>query len=178
MASTCRGKEGPYAATGPVGGVNRLIRSLQEAGIKPNSNVYAELGGTWQNVMTKPTQAAHVIGKLLKYVGDKRVVWGTDSIWFGSPQAQIQAFRAFTIPKALQTKHGYPAMTKAIRAGIFGLNAAPLYGVDPAATRCTLRGDWVDKLKKTAHLQPRMPNIVGPTTRRQFVEHWRRKLVG
>ena len=55
------------------------------AGIEPNSNVYAELGGTWWFVMRDPTLAAHVLGKLLKYVGEDRVVWGTDSIWFGTP---------------------------------------------------------------------------------------------
>jgi enoyl-[acyl-carrier protein] reductase I len=30
--------------------------------------VYAELGGTWWSVMSNPTQAAHVLGKLLKHV--------------------------------------------------------------------------------------------------------------
>ena len=81
-------------------GVDRLIRSLQQAGIEPNSNVYAELGGTWWFIMRDPTAAAHVLGKLLKYVGEERVVWGTDSIWFGTPQDQIQAMRTFQISEA------------------------------------------------------------------------------
>ena len=48
--------------------------------------------------------AAHVVGKLLKYVGEDRVLWGTDSIWFGSPQDQIQAFRAFQISEEFQER--------------------------------------------------------------------------
>ena len=88
--------------------------------------MYAELGGTWWYLMRNPTQAAHVLGKLLKYVGEKRVLWGTDSIWFGTPQDQIQAMRTFQIDEALQEAHGYPKLTPAIKAGIFGLNAAAL----------------------------------------------------
>ena len=37
------------------------------------------------------------MGKLLKHVGEDNVLWGTDSIWYGSPQDQIQAFRSFQI---------------------------------------------------------------------------------
>ena len=89
---------GPYDPKNPAPeGVDRLIRSVQDAGIEPNSNVYAELGGTWWYLMRNPTAAAHVIGKLLKYIGEERVVWGTDSIWFGTPQDQIQAMRTFQI---------------------------------------------------------------------------------
>ena len=65
------GGVGPYDANDPAPqGVDRLIRSLEQAGIEPNSNVYAELGGTWWFLMREPTAAAHVLGKLLKFVGD------------------------------------------------------------------------------------------------------------
>ena len=49
-----------------------------------------------------------MLGKLLKYVGEERVLWGTDSIWFGTPQDQIQAMRTFQISEQLQEQHGYP----------------------------------------------------------------------
>ena len=39
--------EGPYTAATAEVGVNRLIASLERAGIGPNENVYAELGTTW-----------------------------------------------------------------------------------------------------------------------------------
>jgi uncharacterized protein len=60
--------------------VNRLITSMRRAGIGPNENVYAELGSTWWYVMRYPVQAAHVLGKLLKYVGEDNVLWGTVSV--------------------------------------------------------------------------------------------------
>ena len=59
----------------------------------------AERGGSSCAI---PTAAAHVLGKLLKFVGEERVLWGTDSIWFGTPQDQIQAMRTFQICEALQ----------------------------------------------------------------------------
>jgi hypothetical protein len=81
--------EGPYTQELADIGVNRLITSMSEAGIGPNENVYAELGSTWWYVMRYPTQAAHVLGKLLTYVGEDNVVWGTDCLFYGSPQDQI-----------------------------------------------------------------------------------------
>jgi len=78
-------------------GIDTLVRSLLENGVGPGSNVYAELGSTWRFLMRDPGQAAHALGKLLRYCGEDNVLWGTDSIWYGSPQDQIQAFRVFQI---------------------------------------------------------------------------------
>ena len=58
-------------------------------------------------------------------------MWGTDSIWFGTPQDQIQALRTFQISEELQERHGYPALTDEIKAKIFGVNSARLYGIEP-----------------------------------------------
>ena len=63
-------------------------------------------------------------------------MWGTDSIWFGTPQDQIQAMRTFQISEALQEAHGYPKLTPEIKAGIFGLNAAALYDIEPITGQC------------------------------------------
>jgi predicted TIM-barrel fold metal-dependent hydrolase len=141
-------------------GVDRLIRSVQDAGITPNSNVYAELGGTWWYIMRNPTAAAHVIGKLLKYIGDRRVVWGTDSIWFGTPQDQIQAMRTFQISEQLREAHGYPKLTPEIKAGIFGLNSAALYGIEPIVERCEPSPQEVEQIR--ASLPP--ARTYGPET--------------
>ena len=131
---------GPYDPNNPdPHGVDRLIRTLQDNKVGPNKNVYAELGGTWWFIMRNPTAAAHILGKLLKYVGEDRVVWGTDSIWFGTPQDQIQAMRTFEISPELQEKHGYPALTKELKAKIFGLTSAELYGIEAPDHR--LRGE-------------------------------------
>ena len=141
---------GPYDPNDPAPqGVDRLVRSLEQAGVEPNSNVYAELGGTWWFLMRNPTAAAHVVGKLLKYVGEERVLWGTDSIWFGTPQDQIQAMRTFRIEEELQERYGYPALTPAIKAGIFGLNATALYDIEPIAGRCDLTLSDIEKVRAT-----------------------------
>ena len=41
-----------------------------------------------------------------------------------------------TIPDPMREQYGYPALTDDVKAKIFGLNAAKLYGVDPNAARC------------------------------------------
>ncbi|MFN2544554.1 MAG: amidohydrolase family protein [Actinomycetota bacterium] len=139
--------EGPYTRATRTVGVNRLITSLREAGIGPNENVYAELGSTWWYLMRTPGQAAHVIGKLLKYVGEDNVLWGTDSIFYGSPQDQIQAFRALHIEPELQERYGYPKLTKRIKAKVLGLNAARLYGVDPITVPCHHSAAEIEELR-------------------------------
>ena len=125
-------KEGPYDPQAKAG-VDVLVRSMREAG-RPK-NVYAELGSTWRFVMRDPDQAAHLMGKLLVTFGEDNILWGTDSIWYGSPQDQIQAFRAFEISREFQEKFGYPALTPAIKRKIFGLNAMRVYGLDATVLR-------------------------------------------
>jgi uncharacterized protein len=161
--------EGPYDPKATKG-VDALIRSLQESGIGPNGNVYAELGSTWREVMKKPDEAAHVLGKLLKHVGEDRIVWGTDAIWFGSPQDQIQAFRAFEITPQLQEKHGYPALTPERKAKIFGLNAARVYGVNVDELQKAQRGDLVSRVREEYANAPRPSfETYGPRTRRDML---------
>lgn len=128
-------EEGPYSPTNDFG-VDRLITSMIDNGLEPGSNVYGELGSTWRFVMSNPTAAAHTVGKLLKHVGPDNILWGTDSIWYGSPQDQIESFRTFTISEELQERYGYPALTDEVKRKIFGLNAAKLHGLDPEAGRC------------------------------------------
>lgn len=159
--------EGPYNPMNPQG-VDRLIKSMEDNGVGRNSNVYAELGSVWRSVMLSPNEAAHVLGKLIRYVGEDRVLWGTDSIWYGSPQDQIMAFRAFSITEKFQQMFGYPALTPQIKAKIFGLNAAQVYGVDPQAIRCAVDEDELTRL--TMNLESPLPKFrrYGPQTRREF----------
>ena len=69
--------------------------------------------------------------KLLAHLGPERILWGTDSTWYGSPQPLIDAFRAFTIPERMQAEFGYPPLTDAVKTRILGANAAALYGIEP-----------------------------------------------
>jgi predicted TIM-barrel fold metal-dependent hydrolase len=166
-----QGAEGPYEAATRDVGVNRLISSLRDAGIEPGGNVCAELGSTWRSVMGDPTKAAHVLGKLLLHVGEDNVIWGTDSIWYGSPQDQIQAFRAFEITPEFQEQFGYPALTAAIKAKVLGLNAARVYGVDPATVaRCDLSATEREELRAA---MPQVNSTFGPQTRAEVLAHQR-----
>src|SRR5262249_9798394 len=109
-------EEGPYSDEAAHAGTNRLVTSLRAARIAPGSNVYAELGSTWFCLIRRPEEAAHVLGKLLLAVGEDNVLWGTDSIWYGSPQPAIDAFRAFQIPAELRERFGYPELTHEVKA--------------------------------------------------------------
>ncbi|MBM3508036.1 MAG: amidohydrolase [Alphaproteobacteria bacterium] len=150
-------------------GIDTLVRSLQAAGVPPNRNVYAELGSTWRNLMRDPTAAAHALGKLLTYVGEDNVLWGTDSIWYGSPQDQIQAFRAFEIAPALAELNRYPQLTAERKAKVFGLNAARLWSIDVAAMQKRAESDVIG-VSKHAYAETRAPSFetYGPRTPAEF----------
>jgi predicted TIM-barrel fold metal-dependent hydrolase len=138
------GEEGPLDEANPTG-VDRLVLSAREAGIGVDGNIYAELGSTWFLILRRPVEAAHVLGKLLRQFGPNRILWGTDSTWYGSPQSLIDAFRAFTIPERMQEEFGYPALTEEIKDRILTHNAAALYGIDVAHVSGQLAGmspDW------------------------------------
>ena len=101
-------------------GVNSLVKTLREngwaagrfipAGLAHGNvpNVYAEIGSTWRSVMRDPSQAAHLMGKLITHVGPRRICWGTDSLWFGSPQSEIVAFRAFKMSNEAKDLYDLP----------------------------------------------------------------------
>jgi predicted TIM-barrel fold metal-dependent hydrolase len=111
-------------------------------------NIYMELGSTFgQLVTTNPTACAHLLGQVIDAVGADHVLWGTDSIWYGTPQWQIDAFRRFEIPRELIDKHGYAPLTRAVKEQIFGLNAARLFGVDVKAKRNEIPADYLTRMK-------------------------------
>ena len=160
--------EGIYRSGDPKG-VDRLIKAHIEAG-KPD-NLYAELGSTWRYFMSRPDEAAHVMGKLLKHFGEDRILWGTDSIWFGSPQDQIQAFRSFEITQEYQERYGYPALTAEAKRKIFGLNGAKVYGLDVAKIAQHSSLDE-HRAERRAENNPSFATY-GPKTRRDFLSMWR-----
>lgn len=159
--------------------VDAFVKSLRENGWDATKfsggggfgnvpNVYAEIGSTWRSFVGNPTGAAHLLGKLIKYVGPRRICWGTDSLWFGSPQSEIIALRKHQASDALKLFYGLPYWldgdaddpTKptqaapgyegnanvrnarySIRNAIFGFNAADIYS-RPGKT------DLVDKAEE------------------------------
>jgi hypothetical protein len=91
-------------------------------------NVYAEIGTTFAScVVTFPTVCAHMLGQLMKYLGPERIVFGSDALWYGAPQWQIEAFWRFQIPEAIAKQYGYPQLTQDAKRKILGLNSARLY---------------------------------------------------
>lgn len=150
-------------------GIDTLIQSLQDNGIGPGGNVYAELGSTWRFLMREPDDAAHALGKLLKYVGEDNVLWGTDSIWYGSPQDQIQAFRTFQIAEPLREAHGYPEITAGIRAKVFGLNATVPYDISADEVKLRTGADRIANARaEYRHRANPSYSTHGPKTRREF----------
>ncbi len=151
-------------------GMDVLCQSLIDANVAPNSNVYAELGSTWRFLMRDLDQAAHALGKLIQYCGEDNVLWGTDSIWYGSPQDQIQAFRTFQISSEFQERYGYASMTKDLKAKIFGLNSTKPYGISLDEVKKRASRDALSQ-RKHAYLEHPDPSFTthGPKTRREFL---------
>lgn len=117
----------------------------KQPGIK---NIYMELGSTFaQLVTTNPTACAHLLGQMIEAFGADHVLWGTDSIWYGTPQWQIEAMRRFQIPDALIESHQYEPLTHTVKEQIFGLNSARVFGVDVNAKRNEIPSDYLSKIR-------------------------------
>jgi predicted TIM-barrel fold metal-dependent hydrolase len=115
------------------------------------SNVYAELGTCFANTsVTHPRLAAAMLGQLIKGLGVDKVIWGTDSVWYGSPQWQIEALRRLEMPEDMQEKHGFAALGAAdgpVKTGIFSSNAAKLYDLDVNAALGEISIDEISAVK-------------------------------
>ena len=99
------------------------------------------------------------------------MLWGTDSIWYGSPQDQIQAFRTFQISEALRDAHGYPRdHARSCRRKVFGLNAAKPYGLDAGRARAGRPAGDAVAASRAAYAERPNPSFAthGPRTRREF----------
>ena len=135
--------------------------------------VYAEIGSTFATTLLLggPTAAADLIGQLLKTLGSQNILWGTDSIWWGSPQFAIDAFKNLEIPESMQEERGYPALTEKRKERILGLNAAKLYGVKPRAELCKVPADRIAQMQTAlgGFRADRSLRTYGPRTRREFL---------
>ena len=116
------------------------------------TNVYPEIGSFFGVLaIADPKMCMHGMGKNIKYYGADHVIWGTDCLWWGSPQWVVDAFKRFQISDEMCEKFGYKKITKEDKAKIFGLNAARLYKLDVKEKRKALPADALEKLK-TAYL--------------------------
>jgi uncharacterized protein len=135
-----------YAKTGEIPWTTEFCRMKQKE--PALSNIYMELGSTFaQLVTTHPSVCAHLLGQIIHAFGADHVLWGTDSIWYGTPQWQIEAFRRFHIPDELIERHRYQPLTRQIKEQIFGLNAARVFGIDAKAKRHELPKDVLGQIR-------------------------------
>jgi uncharacterized protein len=115
------------------------------------SNVYGEVGTAFANsAVANPRFAAAFIGTLVRGLGADHVLWGSDSVWYGSPQWQIEAMRRLEIPAEMQKKHGFAPLGVAdgvIKSAIFGGNAARLYNIHQRAALGTITNDKIAAIK-------------------------------
>ncbi|HEX8250225.1 MAG TPA: amidohydrolase family protein [Pyrinomonadaceae bacterium] len=113
------------------------------------TNVYMDLGTTFgMTVITQPVLCAFMLGLMLDAFGEDHVLWGTDSIWWGSPQWQIEAFRRLQMPDDFVKRFKFKPLTDAVKAKILGLNSAKVYGVDVKAKMNAIPSDYMTKLKE------------------------------
>lgn len=112
------------------------------------TNVYMDLGTTFgMTAITQPALCAYMLGLMIDAFGEDHVLWGTDSIWWGSPQWQIEALRRLQMPEDYQKRFGFKPLTDAVKEKIFGLNSARVYGIDVKAKMNAIPADYMTKLK-------------------------------
>ena len=122
------------------------------------TNVYAELGTAFaSSAVTHPRHCAAMLGVLIKGMGGDRVLWGTDAVWYGSPQWQIEAFRRLEIPEEMRQQRGFAALGPAdgaLKRAILGANAARLYGLDlhAAYAPAQFEADQLAAVKRDYHI--------------------------
>src|SRR5262249_2748668 len=122
-------------------------------------NIYFELGGTFDMLSRgAPKTVMHMLGQMIQTAGADHILWGTDSIWNGSPQSQIDRLRRLKMDEALMKKHKYPELTAKIKEQILGLNAAKLFGVDPKKKWKAIKADKLTSLKEQYRKDPAPSN--------------------
>jgi predicted TIM-barrel fold metal-dependent hydrolase len=133
--------------TGRVEWVSDLADIPAQYGV---NNVYGDLGQIFAHSnMADPRVGAFLVGTLVKGLGADHVVWGTDSVWTGSPQWQIEGLRRMEIPDELQKKYGFKPLGPAdgpVKTAILGQNSARIYGFSPKM-QSSLQGDQVAQWK-------------------------------
>ena len=124
--------------TGRISWASELAEIPAKYGV---TNVYGDLGQlfAWSTV-AEPRLAAALMGTLVKGLGADHVIWGTDAVWTGSPQWQIEGLRRPEIPEDMQKKYEFAPLGPAdgsVKNAIFGENVARLYDYERHA------GLWV-----------------------------------
>jgi hypothetical protein len=149
-----------FEQTGDIQWASELARIPGEHGV---SNVYAEMGTSFANSCTaNPRFAAALLGTWIKGMGVDHVVWGTDSVLYGSPQWQIEALRRLEIPGDMRKKHGFAPLgpaTGPVKTQIFGLTSARLYNINLRADYPRLTTDRFAQIKEEYRLAGKLNDL-------------------
>jgi uncharacterized protein len=122
-------------------------------------NIYFELGSTFDQLSaSNPVKCLHMLGQMIQTAGIDHILWGTDSIWNGSPQGQIVRMRKLKMTDELKDKYKYPDLTDEMKNQILGLNAAKLFGVDVKAKRAAIKTDKLTQLREEFRQNPQPSN--------------------
>lgn len=120
-----------FDQTGRLSWTTDLAEIPEKLGV---NNIYADVGATFAwTCVGQPRLAAAIMGTLIRGLGSDHLIWGTDSIWTGSPQWQIEALRRLEIPEEMQKQHGFAALGAAdgaVKNAILGENAVRIFGYD------------------------------------------------
>lgn len=164
---TARRREGQTNDPQYIPWISDLIDIVRRNNLK---NVFFELGSTWNGTSgARPEVAMHLFGQLLNLPGgEDQIIWGTDSIWGGSPQSQIERFRRFQIREDIAEKYGYKQLTPEIKAKVFGLNAARVYKIDVKGKRSAIQTDKIAQQREEYRERPQPSNT-------QFGWVWRNR---
>jgi predicted TIM-barrel fold metal-dependent hydrolase len=97
-------------------------------------NLYASIAATINFVVRAPRMFAEIIGKLLFWCGEDKIIYGSEAPLF-HPQWALRAFMDFQIPEDLCAGYGYPQLTPQAKRKILGENLLRLHGLDLAEAR-------------------------------------------
>ena len=136
-----------FGRTGRVEWTSDLAEIPEKYGV---SNVYGDLGQIFaQTTVVQPRLAAALMGILVKGLGADHVVWGTDAVWTGSPQWQIEALRRLEIPEDMQRQFGFAPLGPAdgpVKTAIFSGNSVRMYKYEQR--RADLDTDRISEVKR------------------------------
>src|SRR6185312_730219 len=124
------------------------------------SNVYGDLGQLFaMTAVVEPRLCAALMGILIKGLGVDHVVWGTDALWTGAPQWQIEGLRRLEIPEAMRQKYGFAELGPAdgpVKRAIFGETSAKMYRYE--VKKAAWRGDRFADIRSQYERQGRDPS--------------------
>jgi hypothetical protein len=138
-----------FQRTGRIAWTSDLADIPEQYGV---SNVYGDVGQLFATTLiAEPNVCAALMGILIRGLGVDHVCWGTDAVWTGSPQWQIEGLRRLEIPEAMQKQHGFNPLgdaTGPVKTAIFGGNNARLYNLDPTRAANDVAGDHFSVVKQ------------------------------